>query len=172
MSLQPVPGTRPACAEHGAGRSGVPYLALHPMGFAMPPRLRLERWALTPPFHPYQSLLKEPWLAVSSLWHFPLKRLAASSPACIPRSAFLRRQPQVTRHRALRCSDFPPRLDRSRQSDSPPFQNQENSNLRSEGKQAAKADFELMSRGTRSASVREAKTATGRPRHEAQRRGA
>ncbi len=35
----------------GAGRSAVPYLALHPMGFSVPPRLRLERWALTPPFH-------------------------------------------------------------------------------------------------------------------------
>jgi hypothetical protein len=42
--------------RHGAGRSGVPYLALHPMGFPVPPRLRLERWALTPPFHPYPAL--------------------------------------------------------------------------------------------------------------------
>ena len=33
----------------------VPYLALHPMGFSVPPRLRLERWALTPPFHPYPA---------------------------------------------------------------------------------------------------------------------
>ncbi len=39
-------------AEHGAGRSRVPYLALHPMGFSVPPGSRLERWALTPPFHP------------------------------------------------------------------------------------------------------------------------
>ena len=30
----------------------VPYLALHPMGFAVPPRLRLGRCALTAPFHP------------------------------------------------------------------------------------------------------------------------
>ena len=29
-----------------------PYLVLHPMGFTVPPRLRLARWALTPPFHP------------------------------------------------------------------------------------------------------------------------
>ena len=29
------------------------YLALHPMGFAVPPRLRSARWAFTPPFHPY-----------------------------------------------------------------------------------------------------------------------
>ena len=40
-------------ARRGAGRSAVPYLALHPMGFSVPPRLRLGRWALTPPFHPY-----------------------------------------------------------------------------------------------------------------------
>ena len=26
------------------------------MGFSVPPRLRLERWALTPPFHPYPAL--------------------------------------------------------------------------------------------------------------------
>jgi len=47
------------CAERGAGRSEVPYLALHPMGFSVPPRLRLERWALTPPFHPYLALVAE-----------------------------------------------------------------------------------------------------------------
>src|ERR1019366_1130223 len=45
-------------AERGAGDSGVPYLALHPMGFSVPPRLRLERWALTPPFHPYLRLFR------------------------------------------------------------------------------------------------------------------
>src|SRR5437868_15042050 len=33
----------------------VPYWALHLMGFSVPPRLRLERWALTPPFHPYPA---------------------------------------------------------------------------------------------------------------------
>src|ERR1700722_7737375 len=41
-------------AEHGAGSSSVSYLALHPMGFSVPPRLLLERWAFTPPFHPYR----------------------------------------------------------------------------------------------------------------------
>ena len=47
-----IPETRPAEAGHGAGRSRVFYLALHPMGFSVPPRSLLERWALTPPFHP------------------------------------------------------------------------------------------------------------------------
>jgi hypothetical protein len=65
LSQQPVPGTHPALSKaaavqrsttleragNGAGRSEVPYLALHPMGFSVPPRLRSERWALTPPFH-------------------------------------------------------------------------------------------------------------------------
>ena len=56
MSWQPVPGTLLPESRFGAGCSGVPYLALHPMGFSVPPRLRLERWALTPPFHPCQTL--------------------------------------------------------------------------------------------------------------------
>jgi len=58
LSQQPVPGTHSAFAKTGAGRSVVPYLALHPMGFSVPPRLRSERWALTPPFHPYPALSK------------------------------------------------------------------------------------------------------------------
>src|SRR4051812_9788391 len=40
LSQQPVPGTRSAVAEHGAGSSGVPYLALHLMGFSVPRRFR------------------------------------------------------------------------------------------------------------------------------------
>ena len=51
-----VPETRPEPPEGGsgtgAGRPRVSYLALLPMGFSVPPRLLLERWALTPPFHP------------------------------------------------------------------------------------------------------------------------
>ena len=31
-------------------------MALHHAGFAVPPRLLGTRWALTPPFHPYQAL--------------------------------------------------------------------------------------------------------------------
>jgi hypothetical protein len=74
-------------ARPGAGRSGVPYLALHPMGFAVPPRLRLERWALTPPFHLYRALApEERRRAVCFLWHFPSGRLTASPPACISKN--------------------------------------------------------------------------------------
>src|SRR6185295_12274139 len=50
LSEQPVPETR--SLDRGAGSSVVSYLALLPMGFSLPPRLLLERWALTPPFHP------------------------------------------------------------------------------------------------------------------------
>ena len=50
---------RPACASRpAAGRRAVPYLALHPMGFSVPRRLRFARWSLTPPFHPYPQLLR------------------------------------------------------------------------------------------------------------------
>ena len=59
MSLQPIPGTRLAFAKPGAGRSGVPYLALHPMGFSVPRRLRFERCALTAPFHLYRAVARE-----------------------------------------------------------------------------------------------------------------
>jgi hypothetical protein len=58
LSWQPVPGTLPPESGVGAGNSVVPYLALHPMGFSVPPRLRLERWALTPPFHPYPRFFR------------------------------------------------------------------------------------------------------------------
>ena len=43
----------------GAGRSGVPYLALHPMGFSVPRRLRFARCALTAPFHPCPDIVTD-----------------------------------------------------------------------------------------------------------------
>ena len=78
MSKQPVPETSPACARLGAGRSVVSYLALLPMGFSLPPRLLLERWALTPPFHPCRQHTVT--AAVCFLWHFPSESLAAFLP--------------------------------------------------------------------------------------------
>jgi len=59
--------------------------------------------------------------AVYSLWHCPSGRFTPSPPACILKSAFFRRRLRVTRHRALRSSDFPPPACAG--SDSPPFQN-------------------------------------------------
>ncbi len=46
------PGVMPTVA--GAGQATrFPCSVLHRTGFVMPPRSLLERWALTPPFHPY-----------------------------------------------------------------------------------------------------------------------
>jgi hypothetical protein len=106
-------------AKHGAGSSRVPYLALHPMGFSVPPGLRPERWALTPPFHPCRAHASTR-AAVCFLWHCPSGCLTAPLPACI-------RTPwhPVTRHRALWCSDFPPPPSCPGESDPPPFQNRE-----------------------------------------------
>src|SRR5690606_34467999 len=44
-----------------------PYSALLPVGLAVPVRLPVPRWALTPPFHPCPG----PAGAVCSLWRFP-----------------------------------------------------------------------------------------------------
>ncbi len=57
LSEQPIPGTR-SLSRTAAGRCRVPYLALHPMGFSVPRRLRFARCALTPPFHPYLPCLR------------------------------------------------------------------------------------------------------------------
>ena len=92
----------------------VPYLALHPMGFSVPRRLRFARCALTAPFHPYPERVAATG-AVCFLWHCPSGCLAASAPVCISDRI------GVTRHRALWSSDFPPPARAG--SDSPPFQN-------------------------------------------------
>ena len=111
LSQQPVPGTHSAEAETDAGRVVVPYLALLPMGFSVPRRLLAERWALTPPFHPCRSHTVERRYFLCGT--FRQRSLATALPASIP-------HPWVTRHRALRSSDFPPRAEA--RSDSPPFQ--------------------------------------------------
>ena len=41
---------------HRAGPALPSYLALHHAGFSVPPVSPPERWALTPPFHPCQTL--------------------------------------------------------------------------------------------------------------------
>ena len=73
------PGPIPRCGTCSGPLRG-PYLALHPMGFSVPPRLRLERWALTPPFHPY------PAEAGRSVFCGTVRRQASRH--CLPRVSF------------------------------------------------------------------------------------
>ena len=74
MSERPIPETCFACAQRGAGRSWVSYLALHPMGFSLPRSLRRARCALTAPFHHHRRLAPS---AVCFLWHCPSTGLEA-----------------------------------------------------------------------------------------------
>ena len=86
-------GSRAAYPGLGRGRRPlVPYLALLRMGFAMRPLLPAARCALTAPFHPY--LYSPIGGTIGGLLS------AALSVAS--------RRPGVTRHPALRSSDFPP----------------------------------------------------------------
>ena len=78
LSQQPIPGIRGAFAPLGAGRSRIPYLALHRTGFSVPRRLRFARCALTAPFHPCPRTCARGRSAF--LWHFPSTRLPADCP--------------------------------------------------------------------------------------------
>ena len=51
-SLQAFAALKGACAQR-AGPALASYLALHHAGFSVPRLSPNERWALTPPFHPY-----------------------------------------------------------------------------------------------------------------------
>ena len=77
-------------------RAGDPILScsvLHHMGFFVPPRLRLGRWALTPPFHPYRNACAHRRFVFCDTFRQP--QLSPRFPACSPR------------HAALWCPDFP-----------------------------------------------------------------
>jgi hypothetical protein len=67
--------TRGVLVELGALAA---YLALLRLGFAMPLTLPPMRWALTPPFHPYQATVART-LAVCFLLHFPSWHLRVTS---------------------------------------------------------------------------------------------
>src|SRR5262245_43470933 len=94
------------------------------MGFSVPRRLLAERWALTPPFHPYRCTHSPS----GGLFSVALSVKRPFRTFCPRVSRF-----RVTRHRALRSSDFPPPACAG--SDSPPFQNQLNPTLAVTGKQ-------------------------------------
>ncbi len=93
-AIHPLAGT---CGQAGRFSCSV----LHRVGFVMPPSLRLERWALTPPFHPYLLL------PVGGLFSVTLS-IALGCP---------RASDACARHAAFWCPDFPlirilPRQDR------------------------------------------------------------
>ena len=77
------------------------------MGFFVPPRLRLGRWALTPPFHPYRHACAQRRFVFCDTFRQP--QLSPRFPACSPR------------HVALWCPDFPLHVAlQHTQSDRPP----------------------------------------------------
>ena len=66
--------TPESCRSRNRTSSSLPeaYLIFQPIRFAMPPPLLSERWALTPPFHPYPSTGSRQALrlgVVYFLWH-------------------------------------------------------------------------------------------------------
>ena len=99
--------------ETRSGQLQGPLFGLAPDGVCRASSLALRAVVSYSTFSPLPEFLRT--RAVYSLWHFPSGRLTASPPACISDRI------GVTRHRALRSSDFPP-LTCAR-SDSPPFQN-------------------------------------------------
>ena len=81
LSEQPYPKLV-RLREHGAGRSSVSYLALHPTGFSEPPCLRSARWSLTPPFHPYLACAGRS-IFCGTIRQNALKHFARVYPACV-----------------------------------------------------------------------------------------
>ena len=82
-----------------AGAS-IPYLVLHPVGFAMPAMSPWPRCAFTTPFHPCHSD------------KIGIRRYIFCG--TFPHSRRCQREwVGITHHRALRCSDFPPGLRRA-----------------------------------------------------------
>ena len=115
LSERPVPGTRSTFADLETGRFGVPYLALLPMGFAVPRRLRFARCALTAPFHPYPVPLPGP----GGLFSVALS-------VGTPRGVASRVYPRPNRgYAASRPVEFGLSSPVETGSDSPPFQNQD-----------------------------------------------
>jgi len=68
QAANPDLGLKRPCGgiPEGTGPARSPYSALLPVGLAMPVRLPVPRWALTPPFHPCHACM-----AVCSLWRCP-----------------------------------------------------------------------------------------------------
>ena len=84
---------------HRAGPALPSYLALHHAGFSVPRVLPHERWALTPPFHPYQTKRA-------------IRRRLAGFPARCHRAAL--------RRRYILCGTFRERSSQHRPKPAPP----------------------------------------------------
>jgi hypothetical protein len=107
-----------------AGPALPSYLALHHAGFSVPHTLLRERWALTPPFHPYQRIVRRRFAGFPARRHRAVSRRSifcgtfreqvalSRAEACVRAAC----SPGVTRRVALapddsgRCPDFPPAL--------------------------------------------------------------
>jgi len=81
------------------------YMALLPMGFAVPFALPRARWALTPPFHPgRRDAGTAPAPVVSSLWHSPRRFRHRALPGIVLCGA---------RTFLPRCQEAPPAITRA-----------------------------------------------------------
>ena len=105
------------------GQPLAPYLILLQVGFALHPRLREDRWSLTPPFHPYPGSALRRHRDGLFLWHYPSRRFA--------RRASSTRLSAWLKHFALWSPDFP--LLRERKSDRNPIQSNVKGTLRTQG---------------------------------------
>jgi hypothetical protein len=80
------PSPRAAYPQARASSSLAPaYVALLPMGFALPHALPRARWALTPPFHPCRRTPPDgrDGTAVSFLWHSPRRHRHRALPGIV-----------------------------------------------------------------------------------------
>ena len=140
MSQQPVPGTRSDLRNLQRAAAWSPIWPCTRWGFPCPLAcargggLLLHLFTLTA----CSGTCIRDSAAVCFLWHFPSGRLSASPPASILKLASFRQLQEVTWHRALWCSDFPPPSQDG--SDPPPFQNLGYNTMESPPDQSANQD--------------------------------
>ncbi len=76
-----------------AGPALPSYLALHRAGFSVPHALLRERWALTPPFHPYQRIVRRHVAGFPARCHRAVPRRSIFCGTFRERIALHRRKP-------------------------------------------------------------------------------
>ncbi len=102
-------------ARNEADHFVVPYLALHPMGFSVPPLTYVRGGGPLP--HLFTLTDSSRSRRSQFLRHFPSNGPLEPPARVYPSSR------RVTRHRVLRCSDFPPPVARERSSAVPGSKN-------------------------------------------------